>query len=80
VSASKVGRARGRRNQDAVGDQFGKPHLAVDREPQFRGLVGFAKQINLIDRGRAMAFARDVDRFHGEWMDHGTLGRGNPLL
>ncbi len=72
-------RARRRRQQDAVGDEFGEPLLAVDQNAQPRRLVALAEQRHLVDGAVAVHAPVGVARAHDQRVDHGDLRGGKPL-
>src|SRR5215213_9805515 len=73
------GGSRRRRDHDAVGRQFGEALLAVDQDPQVRGLMALAEYRHLIYGARLVALARRIDRAHEQWVDQGCPGFGEAL-
>ncbi len=63
------GRARGRCHQDAVGDQLGHAFVFVDQDAQARGLMGLAKQRDLVDGVVQVYDATLVGGPHQKWID-----------
>ena len=73
------GRARGRRDEDAVANQFFHPYLAVDGDLKLGRLMPFAKERDFVDRELLVGLAIAVVGDHGERMDAGDIGGGKPF-
>ena len=73
------GAAGGRRHQDAVADQFGHAHLAVDPDAQLCRLTGLSQQGNFIDRDRSCRVSLDILNRHFQRAQFDLLGGGEAL-
>ena len=74
------GAAGGRRNQDAVADQFVHADFAVDDDPELGGLIDLPEQRHLVDGERFVRGAVPLVRRHAQGVNDGALGRLQPLL
>ncbi len=73
------GRAGGGRHQNAVGDEFGQPLLAIDRNAQLGDLRGLAQQRHFVDGVGDQFVAMDIDGGHQQRMDDRGLGLGDAI-
>ena len=64
-------RARGRRHQDAVGDQLRHPLAFVDQDSQARGLMALAEQRDFVDGVMKVHLAMNIGGAHQQRMDRG---------
>ena len=72
-------RADRRCQQDAVADKLLDLVLAIDLNPDMRGVMRLAKQRDLVDRQLAMRGAVRPGYGHPQRMDRRCLGIANPL-
>ena len=72
------GRARGRRQQDAVRNQFRHPFAPIDQDTQLRRLRARAHHRNLVDRQRLDLAAIHLHGAHPQRIEHPLLGRRQP--
>jgi hypothetical protein len=66
-------------DQGSVARKLAQPHLAVDGDPQLGGLARLAQQGDLVDGQGLAALALGVHRVHDQGVDHGALGRVDPV-